>query len=153
MFAEMDMRSKLGVGFIALVAMVAVLMVLDRTVFRPREPIYAFTDRETLEQELGRVITATSAVGSWGGKQTIQRSRLVVSANFTPRSSDRQSVELLIEALKSNAWRTYGSSPSKALATFCKGRYRVNLWPMEDGQISASFLVKEFERDADCVAQ
>lgn len=153
MFADMDMRSKLGVGFIALVAVVAALMALDRLVFRPHEPIYAFTDRETLEKELDRVIAATSTIGTWGEKRSIQRTGLVVSANFAARSSVDQSVDKLAELLKRNDWQIHRPSPSKALASLCKGRYRANLWPMEEGQIALSLSVKRYQRDADCVSQ
>ena len=150
---EMDVRSKLGVGFMALVAVVAVLMTFDGLVFRPREPIYAFTDRETLERELDLVISATSRIGTWGEKRSIQRTSLVVSANFSSRSGFDQSVEKLTELLKLNGWQIHRPSPAKSLASLCKGRYRVELWPMEEGQIALSLSVKRFQREADCATQ
>lgn len=152
MYADMDTRSKLGVGFIAFVALVAVLMALDRLVIRPHEPIHVFTDKKTLEGELDGVIAATSTKGIWGEKQNLQRTRLVVEAIFSPRSSVQQSTDELIVLLKRNQWQNHESAPSKALASLCKGRYRANLWPMEEGRIALSLSVNRYQRDADCGA-
>ena len=155
MFKGMDTRSKLGVGFVLLVAAVALLIALDHFVLRPREPIYAFTDREALEQELEHIIVATSDVGAWDRKRTIQRTRLVVSAKFASRSAGLQSAEILTKALEKNAWRAYPPVSPQAVATLCKGRYRAEIEPMDSmgHLVSLDFLVKEFERDATCASK
>jgi hypothetical protein len=149
-YSDMDMRSKLGVWFLALFPFYIALLVLDRTVLRPHEPIYTFTDRETLEKELDHFIAVTTSTGGWGEKRTMQKTGLVVSAQMSAQTTNEQAVAKLTAALRSGAWRPYSTISPSSVATLCKGRYRADIELMNSGKIALSLSVKRYQRDEVC---
>jgi hypothetical protein len=150
MSEKLDLRSKLGLIFIVVVAFAGTLLTLDRVFFRPREPIASFADRDALEAELTRVMSSPDVVGVWSEKSTIHRETLVVSANLSEQSQRDRTVEVISKLMLSASWSANSSTQNDALASFCKGRYRANLWPLDPGRVALSLSVKRYRKDRNC---
>jgi hypothetical protein len=145
-----DLRTKLGFIFIGVVVLAGTLLTLDRVFFRPREPIARFEDRDTLEAELARVMSSPTVVGVWSEKSTIHRETLVVSANLLTQGERSGTVEAISKLMLSASWSANSSTGNDALASFCKGRYRANLWLLDPGRVALSLSVKRYRKDRDC---
>jgi len=127
-------------------------MIVDSVFLRPREP-FSEIDSQKLERELEQLTAATSTFGRWQDKSIFlkRHSGLFVSGRFSSAYEKHQAILILIEALKTNGWRSYSPIPQNGIAVLCKGRYRVYLeWIDSTALLSASFVVKKYKSEPNC---
>ena len=139
----MDLRTRLVPWFLGLWVLVGAFVVLDHSLFRPREK-WTGADRSALEAELDRMDAALGAARACAERSTIGRVGLVVSCTL-PRIGPDQ----VVATLEQHGWRTLAPSHG-AIANLCKGRYRAEVAFSPSHRLVLSMRVKAFERDRDC---
>ena len=142
----------LGEWLFALLALLLLAVFIDRTFVRPRETIYQ-SDKATLRSELVALSRTTESHGSWVDERTIDRSTFVLSSTFVGQAQDAPLLTFMTGALSAKGWRRTESPYQRALVTYCKGRYRAEVFPGPSPlHLEVSFSVKELLSDANCLS-